>query len=195
MPIWVVALWPRKTESMRRALRCDGVVSQFEGEEHAGNARWGAGEMRRWLSDNGARADIDVIAQGETPGNDPDELRRSPVRGRRLVAPGGWRRTGRCPITPPNGWSRSWTRLVAWTCGVPLNPWCRGWAVSSVDGSAQDLGAEGTCRTARSPISTRRGDDGFLIHDEWHVRNALAPFLNVSRSKATKRGNVHASAS
>lgn len=28
--------------------------------------------MRRWLADNGARPDIDVIAQGETPGDDPD---------------------------------------------------------------------------------------------------------------------------
>ena len=70
VPIWVVALWPRM-KSMRRVLRCDGVVSQFEGEEHEGTPEL-VREMRRWLGDNGARPDIDVIAQGETPGNDPD---------------------------------------------------------------------------------------------------------------------------
>ena len=56
---------------MRRALRCDGVVSQFEGEEHLGSPELER-EMRRWLADNGARPDIDVNAQGETPGDHPD---------------------------------------------------------------------------------------------------------------------------
>ena len=70
VPIWVVALWPRM-KSMRRALRCDGVVSQFEGEEHQGSPEL-VREMRSWLADNGARPDIDVIAQGATPGDDPD---------------------------------------------------------------------------------------------------------------------------
>ena len=105
VPIWVVALWPRM-KSMRRALRCDGIVSQFEGEEHEGTPEL-VREMRRWLGDNGARPDIDVIAQGETPGDDPTRLRRPPAVVRRRAAPGGSRRTGRCRITPPNGWSRS----------------------------------------------------------------------------------------
>ena len=48
VPIWVVALWPRM-KSMRRALRCDGVVSQFEGEEHEGTPEL-VREMRRWLA-------------------------------------------------------------------------------------------------------------------------------------------------
>jgi alkanesulfonate monooxygenase SsuD/methylene tetrahydromethanopterin reductase-like flavin-dependent oxidoreductase (luciferase family) len=70
VPIWVVALWPRM-KSMRRAVRCDGVVPQFEreGEEHHGSPELII-EMRAWLAGEGAREDLDVIAQGETPADD-----------------------------------------------------------------------------------------------------------------------------
>jgi alkanesulfonate monooxygenase SsuD/methylene tetrahydromethanopterin reductase-like flavin-dependent oxidoreductase (luciferase family) len=68
VPIWVVALWPRM-KSMRRAVRCDGVVPQFEGEEHHGSPAVVL-EMRAWLAEQGAREDLDVIAQGETPAAD-----------------------------------------------------------------------------------------------------------------------------
>lgn len=68
-PIWVVGLWPRM-KSMRRSLRCDGIVPQFEGEEHEGSPEL-VREMLRWLGENGARPDIDVIAQGESPSDDP----------------------------------------------------------------------------------------------------------------------------
>jgi len=74
VPIWVVALWPRM-KSMRRALRCDGVVSQFEGDEHQGSPDQ-VRAMRAWLAENGARADIDVVAQGETPSGDPEAASR-----------------------------------------------------------------------------------------------------------------------
>ena len=51
VPIWVVALWPRM-KSMRRALRCDGVVPQFEGENHEGSPDQVIG-MRAWLAEGG----------------------------------------------------------------------------------------------------------------------------------------------
>jgi Luciferase-like monooxygenase len=85
VPIWVVGVWPR-LKSMRRVLRCDGVVPQFEGvegvegvedvedEEHAGSPDQ-IREMRRWLFENGARPDIDVIAEGETSTDDPAAAR------------------------------------------------------------------------------------------------------------------------
>jgi alkanesulfonate monooxygenase SsuD/methylene tetrahydromethanopterin reductase-like flavin-dependent oxidoreductase (luciferase family) len=77
VPIWVVGVWPRP-KSMRRILRCDGVVPQFEGEEHQGTPE-AVRELRAWLTEQGARPDLDVIAQGETPAGDPvaaaDEVR------------------------------------------------------------------------------------------------------------------------
>lgn len=65
IPVWVVGAWPRP-RSMRRAAHCEGVVPEFyldgRGPE-AADVR----ELRSWLAENGARADIDVIAEGETP--------------------------------------------------------------------------------------------------------------------------------
>jgi alkanesulfonate monooxygenase SsuD/methylene tetrahydromethanopterin reductase-like flavin-dependent oxidoreductase (luciferase family) len=75
IPIWVVGVWPR-FKSMRRVLRCDGVVPQFEGDDHDGSPER-IREMRRWLSENGARPDIDVIAEGETPSDDAGRARRT----------------------------------------------------------------------------------------------------------------------
>jgi alkanesulfonate monooxygenase SsuD/methylene tetrahydromethanopterin reductase-like flavin-dependent oxidoreductase (luciferase family) len=68
IPIWVVSVW-RRLKSMRRALRCDGIVPQFEGDDKDGSPDE-IREMRKWLSENGARSDIDVIAEGETPADD-----------------------------------------------------------------------------------------------------------------------------
>jgi alkanesulfonate monooxygenase SsuD/methylene tetrahydromethanopterin reductase-like flavin-dependent oxidoreductase (luciferase family) len=67
LPIWVVGVWPRP-KSMRRVLRCDGVVPHFGGEGTPYDVR----AMRAWLSARGARPDIDVIAEGETPGDDAE---------------------------------------------------------------------------------------------------------------------------
>jgi alkanesulfonate monooxygenase SsuD/methylene tetrahydromethanopterin reductase-like flavin-dependent oxidoreductase (luciferase family) len=69
IPIWVVGVWPAP-KSMRRVLRCDGVVPQYrvgEREERPADA----GEVRAWLAEHGAGDDFDVVAQGETPADDP----------------------------------------------------------------------------------------------------------------------------
>jgi alkanesulfonate monooxygenase SsuD/methylene tetrahydromethanopterin reductase-like flavin-dependent oxidoreductase (luciferase family) len=56
IPIWVVGAWPRP-KSMRRVLRCDGVLPQYPpGQDTPDELR----ELRAWL-----------IAQGETPADDP----------------------------------------------------------------------------------------------------------------------------
>jgi alkanesulfonate monooxygenase SsuD/methylene tetrahydromethanopterin reductase-like flavin-dependent oxidoreductase (luciferase family) len=80
IPIWVVGVWPRP-KSMRRVLRCDGIVPQFGGEGSPEQLR----EMRAWLSDNGARPDLDVISEGETPAGDAGAARN-------IVAP--WAQAG-----------------------------------------------------------------------------------------------------
>jgi alkanesulfonate monooxygenase SsuD/methylene tetrahydromethanopterin reductase-like flavin-dependent oxidoreductase (luciferase family) len=69
VPIWVVGAWLRP-RSMRRAARCDGVVPEYhlDGREPTPQD---ARELRAWLAEHGAKPDIDVIAEGETPANDP----------------------------------------------------------------------------------------------------------------------------
>ncbi len=63
IPIWVVGVWPRM-KSMRRVLRCDGVVAQFS--EDAGEpAPSGAAEVSAWLRAQGKPA-IDVVIDGES---------------------------------------------------------------------------------------------------------------------------------
>ncbi len=69
IPIWVVGVWPRM-KSMRRVLRCDGVVPQFTEGGHRGSPDQ-IRAMREWLADQGARAGLDVIAEGQTPADDP----------------------------------------------------------------------------------------------------------------------------
>jgi len=67
IPIWVVGVWPRP-KSMRRVLRCDGVVPQIEIAGRDGlpdDVR----DIRAWLAENG-RDDLDVIIDGETPTGD-----------------------------------------------------------------------------------------------------------------------------
>jgi alkanesulfonate monooxygenase SsuD/methylene tetrahydromethanopterin reductase-like flavin-dependent oxidoreductase (luciferase family) len=64
IPIWVVAVWPRP-KSMRRVLRCDGIIP--DGATSLDDLR----EMRAWLAEHGARPDLDVLAEGETPADDP----------------------------------------------------------------------------------------------------------------------------
>src|SRR5262249_35208483 len=69
IPIWVAGAWPRP-KSMRRGARRVGVVPEY----HRGG-RDGTGddvrELRAWLAENGARPDLDVISEGETPADDP----------------------------------------------------------------------------------------------------------------------------
>jgi alkanesulfonate monooxygenase SsuD/methylene tetrahydromethanopterin reductase-like flavin-dependent oxidoreductase (luciferase family) len=78
IPIWVVAVWPRP-RSMRRVLRCDGVIP---GHGHSpGSVR----DMRAWLAARGAPPTVDVLTEGETPAGDP-------ARAAELVAP--WAEAG-----------------------------------------------------------------------------------------------------
>jgi alkanesulfonate monooxygenase SsuD/methylene tetrahydromethanopterin reductase-like flavin-dependent oxidoreductase (luciferase family) len=67
IPIWVVGAWPRP-KSMRRALRCDGVVPQYRRD--AEGTPQDARELRAWLTQHGAGPGFDVIAEGETPAGD-----------------------------------------------------------------------------------------------------------------------------
>jgi hypothetical protein len=55
---------------MRRVLRCDGVIPQWSTRDH----RAGPDDVRAiraWLAENGGRPELDVIAEGETPADDP----------------------------------------------------------------------------------------------------------------------------
>ncbi len=64
IPIWVVAVWPRP-KSMRRVLKCDGVIPGHGGTPDI------AREMRAWLHERGAPAGVDILCEGETPTDDP----------------------------------------------------------------------------------------------------------------------------
>jgi alkanesulfonate monooxygenase SsuD/methylene tetrahydromethanopterin reductase-like flavin-dependent oxidoreductase (luciferase family) len=64
IPIWVVGVWPAM-KSMRRALRCDGVIPQY-GPLGYEPVPGDAGAVRAWLSEQGAADDFDVIADGES---------------------------------------------------------------------------------------------------------------------------------
>lgn len=69
VPIWVAGAWPRP-KSMRRVLRCDGVVPEWHLGGREGTPD-DVREMRSWLTDRGAASALDVIAEGETPADDP----------------------------------------------------------------------------------------------------------------------------
>jgi len=66
VPVWTVALHPRP-KSMRRALRCQGVVPQYHEDDVADHLR----AVRSWLDSHGAPSTLDLISQGETPADDP----------------------------------------------------------------------------------------------------------------------------
>ena len=67
IPLWVAAIWPRP-KSMRRVLRCDGILPEIrDGQLSADDVR----AARAWLGAHGGRPDLDVIIDGETPADDP----------------------------------------------------------------------------------------------------------------------------
>jgi alkanesulfonate monooxygenase SsuD/methylene tetrahydromethanopterin reductase-like flavin-dependent oxidoreductase (luciferase family) len=66
VPIWVVGVWPRP-KSLRRVLRCDGVIAQFTDDRSPADVRG----LRSWLTDHGGSASLDVVVDGETPADDP----------------------------------------------------------------------------------------------------------------------------
>ena len=81
IPIWVVGAWPRP-RSMRRVLRCDGVIPEYYLDDRPATPD-DIRDLRSWLAEQGgadAAAEaagrprvsvIDVIAEGETPADDP----------------------------------------------------------------------------------------------------------------------------
>ena len=75
IPMWVVGVWPAP-KSMRRALRCDGVIPQYqhvEGDPGPEDAR----AVASWLADQDVPPGFDLIADGETPTGDPDAAART----------------------------------------------------------------------------------------------------------------------
>lgn len=68
VPIWVVGVWPRP-KSMRRALRCEGIVPQYQGLD-GDAAPEHARAVREWLDERGGSA-VEIVAEGETPADDP----------------------------------------------------------------------------------------------------------------------------
>jgi hypothetical protein len=73
IPIWVVGVWPRP-KSVRRVLRCDGLGPQYDVGDREG-APDDIRALRAWLAEHGARPDLDIIAEGETPAEDPGAAR------------------------------------------------------------------------------------------------------------------------
>jgi len=68
IPIWVVGVWPRP-KSMRRVVRCDGFVPQYDLRGREAGPQ-DAGAARAWLAAGGANAALDMVAEGETQAND-----------------------------------------------------------------------------------------------------------------------------
>lgn len=68
VPIWVVGAWPRP-RSMRRVLRCDGLLPVCMGAEGIRpTTEQDIGAMVRWLDGHGGRRPgFDVVMEGETP--------------------------------------------------------------------------------------------------------------------------------
>src|ERR1700689_5280911 len=69
IPIWVVGVWPRP-KSMRRVLRCDGILPQYEPDGRDPGPD-DARAVRQWLTEHGAGPGFDIVADGETPAADP----------------------------------------------------------------------------------------------------------------------------
>jgi Luciferase-like monooxygenase len=71
VPIWVVGAWPRP-KSMRRVLRCDGLLPVCMGDD--GFRETTPDDIRAmidWLDANGGRRPgFDVVMEGETPTDD-----------------------------------------------------------------------------------------------------------------------------
>jgi alkanesulfonate monooxygenase SsuD/methylene tetrahydromethanopterin reductase-like flavin-dependent oxidoreductase (luciferase family) len=69
IPLWVVGVWPRP-KSLRRALRCDGIVPQYQvdGRDPGPDD---ARALRQWLTGHGAGPGFDIVMDGETPAGDP----------------------------------------------------------------------------------------------------------------------------
>jgi alkanesulfonate monooxygenase SsuD/methylene tetrahydromethanopterin reductase-like flavin-dependent oxidoreductase (luciferase family) len=71
IPIWVVGAWPRE-RSMRRVLRCDGLIPAVvsDGGEYEATTPAHIRAIRAWLAERGAPEHFDIISEGETPADD-----------------------------------------------------------------------------------------------------------------------------
>jgi hypothetical protein len=71
-PIWVVGAWPRP-KSMRRVLRCDGLLPVArDGDGFRETKPEDITAMLAWLEEQGGvRPGFDVVMEGETPADDP----------------------------------------------------------------------------------------------------------------------------
>ena len=67
IPIWVVGVWPRP-RSMRRVLRCDGIIPQYSEEGSPQQLR----DLCEWLGRRGVAETFDVLSEGETPAGDAE---------------------------------------------------------------------------------------------------------------------------
>ncbi len=72
IPIWAVGAWPRPA-SMRRILRCDGILPNCMGEDGIRDPTpEDIVDLVAWLDANGGRRPgFDVVMEGETPADDP----------------------------------------------------------------------------------------------------------------------------
>jgi alkanesulfonate monooxygenase SsuD/methylene tetrahydromethanopterin reductase-like flavin-dependent oxidoreductase (luciferase family) len=74
IPIWVVGAWPRP-KSMRRVLRCDGLMPYIIGDDGKSRETTPADirEMKAYVEANrAATTPFDIVMEGETPGDDSD---------------------------------------------------------------------------------------------------------------------------
>lgn len=73
IPIWVVGAWPRP-RSMRRVLRCDGLLPvSMGGDGLRPTTPEDIVAMRSWLEDNGGtRPGFDVVMEGSTPADNAE---------------------------------------------------------------------------------------------------------------------------
>jgi alkanesulfonate monooxygenase SsuD/methylene tetrahydromethanopterin reductase-like flavin-dependent oxidoreductase (luciferase family) len=86
IPIWVVGAWPRP-KSMRRVLRCDGLLPVcMDGDKFRETRPDDIRDMLNWLRNRGGAGEgFDVVMEGETPADDA-------ARARDIVAP--WAEAG-----------------------------------------------------------------------------------------------------
>lgn len=71
VPIWVVGAWPRM-KSMRRVLRCDGLIPYNMKNDHFESTPDDLREMAEWINENRtATGPFDILWEANTPGDDP----------------------------------------------------------------------------------------------------------------------------
>ncbi len=75
VPIWVVGAWPRM-KSMRRVLRCDGVIPARMNEDRSFAEMTPADivAMKAFIDEQRSQTTpFDIVMEGETPGDEPEK--------------------------------------------------------------------------------------------------------------------------